>query len=573
MMERMRRSLSFGSKAGLAALVAVAALAASSLAQRQRVLHEPLPPPTGAASEPSPVLGRAQGDRNPAAISSGDKVLPSPSLSRPPADPKEPVLGTTDFGADRDTEAPPDRNTGADGTLHYTSVFNPDVVPFKRMSSLDRVRADYTLYVDHAATTELPVGGTSDASRDRFWGSVLVRLAPGAEVPLPSVAPDMRILSYETEPRARLTFSKDIADNFYVRSDESSAAGTYRLVFLADADARYFTPAPTGTSRRVRDVTAQTPAELRHLFQLPTGVREEAERFLARTLQVSRHDRLDGALDKLVGYFRSFEAKDPPPNSGNIYRDLCEHKAGVCRHRSFAFMITANALGLPTRFISNEAHAFVETWLPERGWQRIDLGGAALRLEVEGGEGKTLHRPRSEDALEKPPEYRDNYTQLEGDIRGLSQSQLADRRRADAPPSGAFDPSAEGASAATDAPTPDTGHITPDKSLPVAALDPAKRTPILTIDHVDAQAYRGGKLRVAGSATASGAPLVNHPIDIYVSRAGSDGAHSVRLGRTTTGADGRFVKEVEVPPSLALARYEVHVSSPEDARTNPALSE
>src|SRR5690606_36768843 len=77
------------------------------------------------------------------------------------------------------------------------------------------------------------------------------------------------------------------------------------------------------------------------------------------------------AFDRLVGYFRSFEAKEPPPPSGDVSRDLVDHKAGVCRHRSFGFVITASALGLPTRYVTNEAHAFVEVWFPELGWQRI----------------------------------------------------------------------------------------------------------------------------------------------------------------------------------------------------------
>ena len=71
----------------------------------------------------------------------------------------------------------------------------------------------------------VPVGGTTDKARDRFWGSVLVQLSPGTDVPLPSVAPDMRILSYEIKPKTTLTFSKDGADNFYVRSDESQRVG------------------------------------------------------------------------------------------------------------------------------------------------------------------------------------------------------------------------------------------------------------------------------------------------------------------------------------------------------------
>ncbi len=565
----------------LAALGGVAFFTVSSQAQKKRpVLHEPLPGPP-ADAEPSPLLGKATGDNNPAAIAAGDKVLPAPPLDDKPAG--EPVLGTQDFGADRATESPPDRSTSSDGTLRYASVFNPDVLPFKRMSSLDGVRDDYTLIIERRGQTEVPVGGTTDKSRDRFWGSMPIRLTPGVEIPLPSVAPDMRILSYETEPKVRLTFSKDGADNFYVRSDDSGSAGTYRLVFLADASADYFAPAFPQRDYTVAEVAAIAPPEIKP--QIPAQVRRVAQGILRDTLQLDGRLKLKPTFDRLVEYFRSFEAKDPPANSGDIYRDLCLAKAGVCRHRAFAFMITANTLGIPTRFVSNEAHAFVEVWFPTRGWQRVDLGGAALRLEVSGGEDKTLHRPRSEDPFTKPQEYRENYTQLEGDISGLSQSQISERRRPtdQAPASGAVD--AAGMSDGTgsgagqsDAPgTPGDplslpGRITPNRDLPVATPDPKKPTPVLTITSAATEAYRGGSLHLEGSAFANGKPLAGRPIDVFLSRAGSRGVNSVLLRRVLTGPDGTFSADFDVPASVKLAPHEIHISSPEDATYNGALS-
>jgi transglutaminase-like putative cysteine protease len=587
---RARLALRLFSVAVVAGGVALAAgPLRSSLANPKRpVLHEPLPAPAG-DSAPSPMLGKDPGDANPAAIAAGDKVLPAPPLNAPPRDPKEPVLGTKDFGADRVTESTPDRSTGADSTLHYASVFNPDVVPFKRMSSLDGVREDYTLFVKPTGETDLPVGGATDRSRDRFWGSMLIKLAPGNEVPLPSVAPDMRILSYETEPKVRLTFSKDGADNFFVRSDDSGSSGTYRLVFLADADAGYFAPQLPANDTTPRQVLAAAPVELRP--QLPPKVKAVADRILRDKLKIDADYRLEVAFNALVRYFRAFEAKQAPPNKGDIYRDLCLSQAGVCRHRAFAFMITANALGIPTRFISNEAHAFVEVWLPTRNWQRVDLGGAALRLDVSGGDGKTLHRPRAEDPFAKPDAYTENYTQLSGDIRGLSTQQISDRQRPTnaAPASGDFEPngapgsgpgsglgsgSGSGSGSASSPPDPDTtGRITPDKSKPVARADPAKRTPVLTITSAATSAYRGGKLHVEGRAVDGSAPLPSRPIDIYLSQSGSHGANALFLKRVLTGADGTFSVDVEVPAKAKLAPHELHISTPADDTYNGALSE
>jgi len=555
-----------------------AALAAAGLAigqpgaRRPLTPHEDLPPPN--ADRATPMIGQTGSGSPPAAFTAGDKVLPKPPVDRGSARSKnEPVLGTGGFAADRETTVAPDTNTGPDQRLQYVSVFNPDVIPFKRMSALDTAGEDYVLKIARPALTELRVGGTTDASRDRFWGSVLLELAPGVEVPLPSVAPDMRILSYEVKPRIALTFEKDGADNFYVRSSESSAAGTYRLVFLADADAGYFAPSLPPTRLTPQMVATLAPAELRPI--LPERVREAARTTLDR-IGIDANMDLGVAFNKLVAYFRAFEAKPLPRSTGDIYRDLCDSQAGVCRHRSFAFMITANTLGIPTRYVQNEAHAFVEVWFPERGWQRIDLGGAALRMDVTGAEDKTLHRPRAEDPFAKPEEYSESYTQLEGDIRGLTDQQRADRKRSldDAPPSGAFDASGTGTGSGAGsaaATTPD--RITPDPTLPAVAPDPKKPTPQLVVTTADTSAFRGHLVHVEGRIDAGGKPLPDRAIDVFLAPAGRGGADPIPLGRAVSDKDGRFGQDFSVPASLDLATYEIYLASPEDAFYNAALSD
>ncbi|HEU4735116.1 MAG TPA: transglutaminase domain-containing protein [Kofleriaceae bacterium] len=548
------------------AIAAATGLAIAQTAATRHKLHEDLPSPT---DRPTPVIGGG-GSGNPAAFAAGDKVLPRPPADRPgaAAAKTEPVLGTGGFAVDRQTSMKPDGNTGPDATLHYVSVFNPDVLPFKRMSALDGVADDYTLRVARTALGELAVGGTTDKTRDRFWGSVLIQLVPGADVPLPSVAPDMRILSYEIKPSIAVKFEKDGADNFYVRTDESSASGTYRLVFLADADAGYFAPSlPLGGHYTPRLVATMAPAEIRPA--LPAGVARAARRTLG-VLGIDADMDLGVVFNRLVGYFRSFEAKPLPGSSGDIYRDLVDSKAGVCRHRAFAFMVTANALGIPTRFVENEAHAFVEVWFPERRWQRIDLGGAALRLDVQGADGKTLHRPRADDPFVKPPEYKQNYTQLEGDIKGLTQQQLTDKRKplSESPASGAFD-------ASTDSSTTGTGldQILPDRGLPTVTRDPKKPSPVLIVTLADERAFRGDQIHVEGRASVAGKGLADHAVDVFLSPAGRAGAGSILLGRVATNADGTFRADFTLPPTLGLQLYDILLSSPGDAYYNAAVSE
>jgi hypothetical protein len=579
------------------ALLAAVAAAATGLVLAQtspqptsrQTLHEELPPLTR-NDAPQPTITRKDGDGNPTAMVVGDKIVPKPQLGTK-ARPDEPVLGKGGFAADRDTEWKPDDKTGPDSTLNYVSVFNPDVIPFKRMTVFDAINEDYTLRVARTALTDLPVGGTHNATtHDRFYGDVRLQLRSGVTVPLPSVAPDMRILSYETYPPIKLTFSKDGADNFYVRSDDAGASGQYQLTFWCDADARYFAPSLPSRKYTIEELVKRTPDEYR--VPVPDGVRVQGEttlqkpKFALATARfgVDRKNDLGVAFDHLVSYFRAFQAGEIQNPTGDIYRDLCDSQLGVCRHRAFAFMVTATTLGIPTRYVQNEAHAFVEVWFPERGWQRIDLGGAALRMNVTGADDKRMHRPRADDPFAKPPEYKDQYTQLEGDIRGLTEDQKSERKKpADqAPTSGqiAAGPGKQngsGAGLGTDALADNSpigpDRISPDPTKPVKPQDPAKPTPTLSVVSSDTSVFRGDALRVEGVANAGGKGIPNHRVDIFLSPAGAGGEGSIAVGYGVTDAGGRFKAEVNVPPTVDLASYEIRLSSSEDATYNAALSD
>ena len=67
-------------------------------------------------------------------------------------------------------------------------------------------------------------------------------------------------------------------------------------------------------------------------------------------------------------------SNEPPTGHDDVYLDLALSQRGVCRHRAFAFLVTALHLGIPTRMVVNEAHAWVEV-SDGTLWHRIDLGG------------------------------------------------------------------------------------------------------------------------------------------------------------------------------------------------------
>jgi transglutaminase-like putative cysteine protease len=589
----MRPGTTVALLAAVAAATGLVLAQSSAPATTRHTLHEELPA-LGKSDVAQPTITRKDGDGNPTAMVVGDKIVPKPQLGTK-ARPDEPVLGKGGFAADRKTEWKPDNQTGPDSTLNYVSVFNPDVIPFKRMTVFDAINDDYTLRVARTTLTELAVGGTHNAqTHDRFYGDVRLQLRPGVDVPLPSVAPDMRILSYETYPPIKLAFSKDGADNFYVRSDEASASGQYQLTFWCDADARYFAPSLPARRYTLEELVKRTPPE--YVVPVPDRVRLEGEKTLQKDkfalasarYGVDRKTDLSVAFDHLVSYFRAFQAGDIKNPTGDIYRDLCDSQAGVCRHRAFAFMVTATTLGIPTRYVQNEAHAFVEVWFPDRGWQRIDLGGAALRMNVTGADDKRMHRPRADDPFAKPPEYKDQYTQLEGDIRGLTDDQKSERKKpADqAPTSGqiAAGPgklagqgggagSGTGSGALADNSPIGPDRISPDPTKQVKPQDRNKPTPTLGVTSADTSVFRGDALRVQGTATFGGKAIANHRVDIFLSPAGAGGEGSIPIGYGVTGADGTFKAEVNVPPTVDLKSYEIRLTSSEDATYNAALSD
>jgi hypothetical protein len=442
------------------------------------------------------------------------------------------------------------------------------------MTALDALRSDYSLTIYDTATVDLAVGGVPDDNRDLFWASVLLQLQPDQDVPIPSVAPDMRILSYEVEPAAILTFSKDGADNYFVRSDESGSSGQFRLVFLADADTGYFN-APISGDIRVRDLGGS------RLRPLPPPVASIAQR-AHKVVGVHRNMKVDDAVSQLVSYFRQFAAKPPPESSGDIFWDLLTARAGVCRHRSFAFAVTANALGIPTRYLANEAHAWVEMWLPSAGapdgrWIRVDLGGAANELQVGNAGAKSMHRPRSADPFPQPSQYAETYTRLTGAIEGLSASQLAEARTpvaAEGDDTGPWDsgPTSTPASGST----PPRPAAAPGRRLSeITEVDHTGNSTIaITIGDVAPQAFRGEATEVTGRLVGpAGGGVAGQKVDIYLAPSGYEGEFAQLVGHTLSRPDGTFRARVALPAEIELGDYEVYAATPGDDTYRPSVSE
>jgi len=466
------------------------------------------------------------------------------------ARPREPTISPMDRSTRRDKKAGPDRDTKHEGTLHYQVVFNPSVVPFKRVTALDAVNDRFVLVARNARYAKVPLKTVKNApDRTFFWGSVLLRTRRGRRLPLPSVSPDMVIHGYQTVPAGiGMTFFKDGAGNFAVSASRSRRK--VRLRFLVSAPNRYFShQVPPGLS------LADVPSALRPT--VPPAVARVAAR-MHRRLGISRTQKLDVVLNKLVAHFRAFEEGPLAVSTGNTYEDLTVSQRGVCRHRSYAFVITALALGLPARYLTNEAHAFVEVWVPRTGWIRIDLGGAASELNVSGAKNRTVHRPL-EDSFPKPPQYSQNYSRLTGPVTGLTPKQ----RRGPQPRTG------HGATRRLGR------HGTPIASPSSQRPGPAAKAGVvvsLTVATAQTSGLRGDPMTIRGIITDSqGVPLVGRPVELLLRRPGSKDL--IILGETVSKAGGQYTLKTTIPLAAAVGTYRVVAYSSADKKHQAGWSE
>jgi transglutaminase-like putative cysteine protease len=551
----------------VAALVATAAAAAGD---SPPVVHEYVQVRRAAAPT---TVGEPSEGRNPQAIRRGDRLLPAPS-DPPREKPDEKTLRPPPPGPtalDRMTAFKPDRKTGPERELTYREVFNPSVVPFKRGQALDLVRADGTLAVADHGLRAVAVGGKPSDGGELFFGSAMLELG-GGPVPLPSVAPGVRVLSYETEPRVPVQLLRDGADNDWVQARRRAVV---RLKWLTEAPSTYF-------SGQVPENVFLHDVPAAWLRPLPAAYRQRAARVLAH-IGVDRGAPLRVVLDRLVAWFRGFQAGDLPPSRGDLYLDLALAQRGVCRHRAYAFVITAQAVGIPARFVFNEAHAFVEVRLPEVGWRRIDLGGAADLLQVKSAEDKVVHRPRSPDPFPQPQPYRSGSTRIAGAaaVRGLRDDQLRELRapsgdaaagagatgpgrRGSRPPG---PPGPPGPIGPTGQPGP-TGEPRPPEP-PVAPTGPEAGVPLaatsITLLKHSTTGFRGDPLQITGRVVASRGGAAGLRVEVQLRPIA--GGRSRAVGALWTDVAGRFDGTVYLPVDLELGDYRlVLVTYPDDRR-------
>lgn len=471
-------------------------------------------------------------------------------------------------GATTPPEVHPDRMTSTVTSTDYYEAFTPAIAPYKRVASYDALRVDPdgtpVLVVSNPESQAVSILGASPPSagpRDAFWGTVMLDFRRGAKVALPSVAPDARILHARSEPAIDFVVEADVAGNFYVRSLEPTGT-VVRFTFLTDAPRGFFGREPPDQSSNALERSVPT---------VPTSVRERGLRFAAE-LGISPSTPVRRSLDVLVEHFRGFvEAASMPSPTGDTYLDLARGGVGVCRHRSYAFVVTALSLGIPAMYVQNEAHAWVEVRLAD-GFLRIDLGGSARGVNAHGLQDRPKHEIAAADPFPEPEVFVRDYLE-----RGVAPEQEPRMPGQGDDPSGggqAGNPSsqpsssgmnggsdatnaANGANAANapsmSADTPNSDSNDPSSASQTGVDDDPRTITSLMLDTQTMRVYRGQMLDVAGMLVDdAGTPVAQGRVEIRVGEARL-------LGVALTDAAGRFSVSLGIPPELGVGRHPLRV--------------
>jgi transglutaminase-like putative cysteine protease len=483
-----------------------------------------------------------------AAIQTENGAVQAPDLKKPPApgtvyDRKR--EGESAFRLDGDTSKPP--------RVTYDDPFTPEVTPFKRLFAYDRVTDSLELVVGDPRQVPLSVGGTAKANDDQFFADIQVDLVKDQAVRIPTVGPSARVLGLRTDPMTAVELLRDGADNWFVKAKSS---GRVRLAMQLAIDRAIF-------GSEFADVDARALSASLERARPSSAVKEAAAEVAAR-VGLSESMRPAAVVRALVGYFRSFSPSDEHPKGKGVdlYKELALSRKGVCRHRAFAFVVTATAAGIPARLVHNEAHAWVEVFDLTR-WHRIDLGGAAGFLEEQ------FHEERPSHVVPRDP-----YAWPADSDSGQS---LADRTRSGRRPG---PPNRDAAANPAPSEQGSSEGAQPRQAEPVQSREDDARPPSrVTLRVGTAHALRGSRVQLSGEVEAGGEPCALARVDFFLQpKKASRSWGRIALGTLVTNDEGRYEGRVVVPHAasggnLAVGDYDVVASTPGNPQCGAGESE
>lgn len=486
----------------------------------------------------------------PASMETRSGMVVAPDELQGPAGPEVQAYGGAHTPSSADASYHLDRLTTRPERVKYDEPFRPSVLPFKRLYAFDRLEADLSFGVFDEELSSVEVGGAVEHTEDAFFADFAVDVVGGVPVRIPSVGPGARIRALHVDPPQEVQVLEDSAENWFL---EGSYNARVRVVMQLSIERQVF-------GSTFRNVAWATLAP--HAPAVPANIADEA-REIAKHIGVSRADPPARAVMTLVDYFRRFrESSDLPKSTSlaDLYRELSLEQKGVCRHRAYAFAVTALSLGLPTRVVHNEAHAWVEIFDSEL-WHRVDLGGAASDVQesrpdplapshrapsdpYSWPEGATSARDLTRSRTQAASERADR-------AAGVSDQPSSDRPRRDPSPSKPVDGST----------TDGTNSDSWPSALPSSSTSSVQRSssgmPVVEPEVIlrlgEKRLLRGHPLQVRGSAQKDGRPCRLSRVDIFVQA--PEGTRAI--GSVATGRDGNFDGHVTLPPTTPVGRLQL----------------
>jgi transglutaminase-like putative cysteine protease len=417
-------------------------------------------------------------------------------------------------------------------TLPYDDPFSPSTTPFKRVVAFDAVDSSYRLVVRDPTLRPFVANDAvrMDGTEEQFFADLVVSASSGHRVRIPSVGPGARVV------HARLgsgptdidfTLFRDGAENWFLDANETGRLVMELTVPRAAFGGEFGDPHQS-------DLHVPSP---------PPNVVRDANRVSA-AIGVDRTSPRD-TVKSLVAYFRSFtDSNIRPAGKGNAYLDLALSRKGVCRHRAYAFTITALALGIPARMVMNEAHAWVEVYDGSL-WRRIDLGGAGRTLRDSKAVTGVPYTPPP-DPFAWPPfaERGDDLARAAHPATGARSTGVGGGSASSATPSPV---------SATNDGAPLTTRAPPGADAPGAST--ARVASTVTMEVVETDARRRAAIHVRGQARGGAEPCP-HVIVLVELRDARTGLR-VSLGALATDEAGAFSGAVVVPAGTTIGDYEV----------------
>jgi len=499
------------------------------------ILHEYIAPD---AAEDLRMGATTQDGAMPAAIDTKSGVLAAPGEPRTNSAASQVAYGGSATPDSIDASYRIDRDTSRPDAVRYDDPFIPAVTPFKRLYAYDGLDESFEFVVHDKQLRALEIGGEPRPDDDQFYGDLFVDIVPGVPVRIPSVGPGARVLVARVEPALHFELQRDGADNWFIVGD---ARKRVRLILELAIARRVFGSEFGEVSWS--ELSRSVPA-------LPPAARAAAGEVLS-AVGISQSVRPREAVRALVNYFRTFAPSDDAPRAssgGALYSELALSKKGVCRHRAYAFVVTALALGIPSRLVRNEAHAWVEV-SDGLQWHRVDLGGAASRLEYEQHSTEHQHQPPA-DPYQWPPgsEAGESLT-AQASSAGGARSGPPGAAASGAPPSARVPRNvAPAASGALEPPTPRD--------------DPHSQNEV-AISSEDRELRRGARFHVTGTARVDQTSCANSRVDIAL-RDKSGAEHW--LGALATDESGKYDGRVALPFDLEVGDYSVVATTPRSAQ-------